>query len=112
MSFTATIMTRDKNNAWYMERPTEKQLTRSARDLLVKYSNIPEEKVEDHVVQIHDEAWEIFPYPCIGQFRFLDLSLKQRDEYPELLEDLHAGKRFLDLGQDVLWHIEESTYTK
>lgn len=59
----------------------------------------------DHVVRIRDEAWKIFPYPCIGQFRFLDLGLKQTKEYAEVLDRLRQGQRFLDMaccfGQEI-----------
>jgi SAM-dependent methyltransferase len=90
--------TKDKSVGWYDERPNETQLTPAARELLENYSNIPADKVEDHVVNIHNEAWEIFPYPCIGQFRFLDLSLRKFEEYPEVLKRLQEGQRLLDLG--------------
>lgn len=95
----------DKNVAWYDEKPRDDQLTREARDLLEGYSKIPPEEVEDHVVKLHNEAWKIFPYPCIGQFRFLDLSLRHMKEYPEVLERLQKGQRLLDMaccfGQEI-----------
>jgi SAM-dependent methyltransferase len=46
-----------------------------------------------------DKAWAVWPYPCIGQFRFLDLSISQSTHYPEILERLKTGEQnFLDLG--------------
>lgn len=53
-----------------------------------------------------DKAWAVYPYPCIGQFRFLELNLAGRtDIYPELVFRLKTGGKFLDigccLGQDV-----------
>lgn len=53
-----------------------------------------------------NRAWEIHPYPCLGQFRFLELNLAARgDLYTRLLSNLKAGGRFLDvgccLGQDI-----------
>lgn len=53
-----------------------------------------------------DRAWAIHPYPCLGQFRFLELNLANRGElYTRLLGILRSGGRFLDvgtcLGQDI-----------
>lgn len=47
-----------------------------------------------------DIAWRTLPYPCLGQFRFLDLDLANRaDVYPALLSRLRTGKqKFLDVG--------------
>lgn len=49
----------------------------------------------------------MWPYPCLGQFRFLELNLANRtDLYPRLLAGLRTGsQKFLDvgccLGQDI-----------
>lgn len=91
-------LTKDKTNAWYDARPHEAALTPAARALLEHYSGIAVDKVEDHVVSIHDEAWEIFPYPCIGNYRFLTLTLRTFEQYPEIRERLQRGERLLDLG--------------
>ncbi|KAE9375707.1 methyltransferase domain-containing protein [Stipitochalara longipes BDJ] len=70
-----------------------------ARHLLETYSNIPSDEVEKHVYAIRDEAWNVWPYPCIGQFRFLDLSISHSPHYPAILERLKTGdENFLDLG--------------
>jgi SAM-dependent methyltransferase len=89
------LLTSDKTVSWYAERP---QLSPAARQLLVKYSKVPAEQVENHVVNIREAAWEIFPYPCIGRFRFLDLGFAKSAEYPEVLKRLHEGQRLLDIG--------------
>ncbi|KAF2255137.1 hypothetical protein BU26DRAFT_151226 [Trematosphaeria pertusa] len=90
---------------WWDERPNGTQITPAARHLLETYSGIPAEKIEDHVIRIRDEAWNIFPYPCIGQFRFLDLSLNQMKEYAEVLQRLQKGQQLLDMaccfGQEI-----------
>jgi 2-polyprenyl-3-methyl-5-hydroxy-6-metoxy-1,4-benzoquinol methylase len=39
-----------------------------------------------------------FPYPCIGAFRFLDLSIPQSPIYPEILDRLKSGQKLLDVG--------------
>lgn len=45
-----------------------------------------------------DRAWEIYPYPCIGQLRFIDLSLRRSPSYPQVLKRLEDGASLLDLG--------------
>ena len=47
-----------------------------------------------------DKAWSIHPYPCIGSFRFLDLSISLSSYYPLLLSRLKSdpAQKFLDLG--------------
>lgn len=53
----------------------------------------------DTDIQKRDTAWNIFPYPCIGQFRFLDMPLGGFDAYPEIVSRLKSGEEtFLDLG--------------
>lgn len=76
-----------------------------ARDLLESYSHIPPVEVENHIITLRNKAWALWPYPCLGQFRFLELNLSARDLYPSLLNRLRAGGTFLDvgccLGQDI-----------
>ncbi len=49
-------------------------------------------------------AWEIFPWPCVGQFWFISLSLSLHPAYPSLLARLRSSEspstpiKFLDLG--------------
>ncbi|KAF2264389.1 hypothetical protein CC78DRAFT_616813 [Lojkania enalia] len=99
------MLTQDKNVAWFDEQPAEGQISPAARRLLETYSSVPSDKVIDHVVKIRDRAWEIFPYPCIGQFRFLDMSLNQFAEYKDIVQRLQAGQKLLDMaccfGQEV-----------
>lgn len=47
-----------------------------------------------------DEAWEVWPYPCIGQFRFLTLALPNTPSFKTIVQRLQASSdaRFLDLG--------------
>ncbi|KAH8904619.1 hypothetical protein BR93DRAFT_826818 [Coniochaeta sp. PMI_546] len=78
-----------------------------ARELLENYSHIPAAEVQDHVITLRNKAWQVWPYPCLGQFRFLELNLANRaDIYPQLLSRLRDGnQKFLDvgccLGQDI-----------
>ncbi|KAL5327559.1 hypothetical protein ACEPPN_005258 [Leptodophora sp. 'Broadleaf-Isolate-01'] len=87
----------DTKSSWYDQKL--KSLGSSGRELLENYGNIPAAEVEDHVYKMRDEAWDVFPYPCIGEFRFLDLALSLSPDYPAVLQRLKSGKEnFLDLG--------------
>ncbi|KAH8794173.1 hypothetical protein BGZ57DRAFT_983441 [Hyaloscypha finlandica] len=91
------INLRAKNVPWY--DPKLKKLGASARELLENYSEIPPAEVESHIYKIRDEAWDVFPYPCIGGFRFLDLAISLSPDYPAVLQRLKSGnENFLDLG--------------
>lgn len=39
-----------------------------------------------------------FPYPCIGQFRFLSLGIANSPHYDEVLQRLRGGEKLLDVG--------------
>ncbi|CAK7220134.1 hypothetical protein SBRCBS47491_004086 [Sporothrix bragantina] len=71
------------------------------RELLEDYSHVPADDAVRHVVDTRNRAWAVHPYPCLGQFRFLELNLSQRgDLYRRLLNELTTkpGSRFLDIG--------------
>ncbi|KUJ13956.1 uncharacterized protein LY89DRAFT_709008 [Mollisia scopiformis] len=92
------IGTRDKDVPWYNPDIGNK-LSPSARELLETYSKILSAEVENHVKRIRDQAWEVWPYPCIGGFRFLDLAIGDSPNYPQILQRLKTGnENFLDLG--------------
>ncbi|KOS36206.1 hypothetical protein ACN38_g13074 [Penicillium nordicum] len=82
--------------AWYESELFE--VPEPAKTLLEKYSKIPSEQVVDHVKKVRDRAFAVFPYPCIGSFRFLDLSIPQSPLYPEILDRLKSGQKLLDVG--------------
>lgn len=121
-----TIGSRDKTVGWYDQ--TFHGIEPAARQLLEEYSHIAPEEVDQYVIAMvryretlfpltcpfahtqkyrratdqptlqRDKAWEIFPYPCIGQFRFLNLSLSKKASYAEILAHLKAGATYLDIG--------------
>ncbi|KAJ6104454.1 hypothetical protein N7523_010774 [Penicillium sp. IBT 18751x] len=75
--------------AWY--EPDLEEVPEPAKTLLEKYSRIPSDQVVQHVNGM-------FPYPCIGSFRFLDLSIPQSPVYAEVLRRLKSGEKLLDVG--------------
>jgi SAM-dependent methyltransferase len=86
------------NVTWFDAHPTESQISQASRQLLENYSGIPPGEVFQHVVNLRDEAWKIFPYPCIGQFRFLEAGLTDCEEYGEVIERLQKGQKLLDMA--------------
>ncbi|CAO1606126.1 MAG: hypothetical protein LQ349_008915 [Xanthoria aureola] len=72
--------------SWY--NPDIKDLPVETRDLFEQYSSIPAEDVVDHIQKMRSRAFSIYPYPCIGQLRFLNLSLSRHPLYPEVLARL------------------------
>ncbi|OQE38936.1 hypothetical protein PENCOP_c007G03133 [Penicillium coprophilum] len=81
---------------WY--EPELIEAPEPAKTLLEKYSKIPPDQVVNHVKKVRDRAFAVFPYPCIGSFRFLDLSIPQSPLYPEVLDRLKSGQKLLDVG--------------
>jgi SAM-dependent methyltransferase len=123
---STAVGTRNKTVAWY--NPTLPILPSRTKDLLQTYSRIPAAEIEAHIHKIvrappstpslivlhrirtkkirlmyspqRDEAWDIWPYPCIGQFRFLTLALPYTPSYAAIVKRLQTAPnaRFLDLG--------------
>ena len=87
---------------WYS--PDLLSLSPQARELFEQYSHIPSDQVIPHIHAVREKAWEIFPYPCIGQWRFLDLSISQHPSYSRILSflkeppSLDQPTTLLDLG--------------
>lgn len=78
--------------------PNLNHVDEPVRSILEEYSNIPADKILDHVRQLRDRAFKIFPYACIGKFSFLQLSIASSPLYPELLRRTKDGEKLLDLG--------------
>jgi len=90
------IGSRDKNVGWYV--PTLDSISPTQWDLLENYSKIPHDRVISSILELRDRAWEVYPFPCIGQFRFIELSLCKMPSYPSVLERIKNGGVFLDIG--------------
>jgi len=78
--------------------PTLENVTEAQRDLFENYSHIASDKVIPHILEVRDRAWEIHPYPCIGQLRFIDLTISRSPSYVSILQRLKDGASLLDLG--------------
>ncbi|KKY31930.1 putative methyltransferase domain-containing protein [Diaporthe ampelina] len=97
------IGSKDRSVAWYDK--TLSGVPADARDLLERYSKVPPDEVEPHVLSMRDKAWDVYPYPCIGQFKFLALRLYDQPSYATVVRRLKQGAKYLDigccLGQDI-----------
>ncbi|KAJ5735969.1 uncharacterized protein N7483_001094 [Penicillium malachiteum] len=69
-----------------------------AREVLEKWSQIPSADVVQHVNDVRDRAYEVYPWPSIGLYQFLDIHMLGFDSYPEILQSIKEGGLFLDLG--------------
>jgi len=87
-----------KSLPWYVPTLQGDSLSQKVKEILHVYSGIEEEKIVEHVLDIRDKAFEIFPYPCIGGFRFLDFNLGRNPYYQEALNRVKEGQILLDLG--------------
>ncbi|KAF2867061.1 hypothetical protein BDV95DRAFT_631234 [Massariosphaeria phaeospora] len=92
---------RSSNLPWYTAG-FEHKLTPSFRKLLEEWSDIAPEEVIPHIYQIRAEAWAVFPWPCIGEFWFIEQGLARHPDYTRIQERLKAPLaselKFLDLG--------------
>ncbi|KAI1174025.1 hypothetical protein F4777DRAFT_599955 [Nemania sp. FL0916] len=83
---------RSKQIPWY-HRDFEHKLQPSFRTLLQEWSGIaPEDR---------EEAWQVFPWPCIGMFWFVEQGLLRHPGYPQILQRIISTSpttKFLDLG--------------
>ncbi|KAF1354047.1 hypothetical protein BDV97DRAFT_396832 [Delphinella strobiligena] len=85
-----------QNSAFYM--PTLHEVEAETLRLFEAYSKIPANQVVPHIEAIRERAWKVFPYPCIGGFHFIELSLSELPIYPEVLSRVQSGESFLDVG--------------
>ncbi|KAE9372371.1 hypothetical protein N431DRAFT_504810 [Stipitochalara longipes BDJ] len=76
-----------KNIFWYSEN-IDKEVTPEFRKFMTAYSEIPDE----------DKAWVIRAYPCTGQGPFLNPLIMRTPAYPEILANLKAGGRMVEIG--------------
>lgn len=100
-----------KDVPWYQKEPD--RFSPACRELLENYSHIPPEEVSSHVFQIRERAWDSKPYPCLGLFRFLDLSISLEPSYPRILSFLkepQSQHTFLDLGCCFAQNIRKLVY--
>ncbi|KAH8666803.1 hypothetical protein BX600DRAFT_511702 [Xylariales sp. PMI_506] len=85
-----------RNVGWYDAPITE--CNDETRDLLERYSHFPPNEVVARIVKVRDQLWDLFPFPTVGQFRFVELNLHRQQIFPTILARVQEGDRFLDVG--------------
>ncbi|KAI0147361.1 hypothetical protein GGR57DRAFT_260661 [Xylariaceae sp. FL1272] len=58
------------------------------RAFLSAYSDIDAADVDEHVYKIRDTLWDMYPYACVGHFRFLSLQFASDPHYQTALQSL------------------------
>ncbi|KAL8948259.1 MAG: hypothetical protein Q9222_005544 [Ikaeria aurantiellina] len=87
----------ERNRRWYQDDLTE--VNEPIRKLLENYSKVPNSEVVKHVNSIRERGFASNPYPCIGLYRFLNLTLLTHPLYDIILKRLKSlDASYLDLG--------------
>ncbi|KAI1656046.1 hypothetical protein F4813DRAFT_365119 [Daldinia decipiens] len=87
----------ERNRGWYQDDLTE--INGPIRKLLENYSKIPSSEVVKHVNSIRERGFAANPYPCIGLYRFTNLTLLSHPLYNTIIERLNvANATYLDVG--------------
>ncbi|KAL1876097.1 hypothetical protein Plec18167_005358 [Paecilomyces lecythidis] len=74
------------------------EVTGPARTLLERWSEIPASEVVQHVNELRDRAYKVFPWASIGLYQFLEIDMLDFDCYPDILDSIKKGALFLDLA--------------
>ncbi|KAF6810484.1 methyltransferase domain-containing protein [Colletotrichum sojae] len=95
-----------KTAPWYVQT-LEDEISPEALELMEKYAHVAPADIRDHIITMRDKIWDVFPYPCVGHFSFLNLNLSTRPAYPRLVARLRddPDARHLEVapcvGQDL-----------
>ncbi|KAI1371993.1 hypothetical protein F4677DRAFT_276520 [Hypoxylon crocopeplum] len=87
----------ERNRGWFQADLTE--VNEPMRKLLENYSEVPSSDVVKHVNTIRERGFASNPYPCIGLYRFANLTLLTHPLYDTIVERLKAADTtYLDIG--------------
>jgi SAM-dependent methyltransferase len=93
----AEMAARLKGRPFYIHTLTS--IDPEARQILESYAGVAPDHVLSHVQTIRDQAWELYPYPCMGKFSFVKMHISKNPAYPTVLRRLLSQKeKLLDLG--------------
>jgi SAM-dependent methyltransferase len=82
-------------------KATLESIDPDARKIFEEYAGIPPAEVLSHVQAVRDQAWELFPYPCMGLFTFLRMRICKNPAYNTVLKRLLTKENettLVDLG--------------
>ncbi|KAJ5899970.1 hypothetical protein N7495_004714 [Penicillium taxi] len=88
----------DRHQQWY--DPDLNEVNPEIRNLLENYSKVSPSEVVKHVNDIRKRGFASNPYPCIGHYRFLNLTLLTHPLYQSILSRLNSDPSalYLDIG--------------
>ncbi|KAI0535552.1 hypothetical protein GGR58DRAFT_478607 [Xylaria digitata] len=87
----------ERNRGWYQDQLTE--VNEPIRKLLEGYSKVLPSEVVTHVNKIRERGFTANPYPCIGLYRFTNLTLLTHPLYKTIVDRLkRPGATYLDIG--------------
>ncbi|KAL9097014.1 MAG: hypothetical protein Q9165_000978 [Trypethelium subeluteriae] len=66
--------------------------------MLRDYSDISDDEIEEHILAVRERAWQVRPFPCLGQFGFLLLRSPTLPTWPQIESRVKEGATILDLG--------------
>ncbi|KAI0438002.1 hypothetical protein F4803DRAFT_565609 [Xylaria telfairii] len=82
---------------WFQDELTE--VNQPFRKLLQGYSGIPSSEIVNHVNDIRERGFKANPYPCIGLYRFTNLTLVTHPLYHTIVDRLkRPNTTYLDIG--------------
>ncbi|KAF9692920.1 hypothetical protein EKO04_009244 [Ascochyta lentis] len=93
---------------WYIKDLVD--LEPKTKELFETYSKVPSDEVVAHITQIRNKAFKVFPYPCLGHWGFLNLSIQKSAAYDEVLQRIKGGEQYLDIGCCVGQDIRKLVY--
>jgi len=96
MSYTHSDPDSLKSSPWYKAELTS--ISPLAREI-IEAAGIPPDQVLEHVKNVRDQAWNVYPYPCMGMFTFVMMLMSKQPLYPTILQRLlQNDETLLDLG--------------
>jgi SAM-dependent methyltransferase len=85
----AEMAARQKEKPFY--KATLQSIDPDVRKIFEEYAGIPPAEVLSHVQTVRDQAWELFPYPCMGLFSFVKMRISKNPAYSTVLKHLLAN---------------------
>lgn len=96
-------LTVSKEMGWYDEPPNG--TAPLFFDLFRTYVGIQDDKdIIKHVNEYRKKAYDICQYPCIGNWAFISMNMTDLPEYPDIVQRLKNGQKFVDFG--CFWSVE------
>ncbi|OAA56248.1 hypothetical protein SPI_07859 [Niveomyces insectorum RCEF 264] len=110
-SMIQTIVESGKRAGKYYDPPPN-DVPSETRRLFEEYVGIAPDEVIPYLAEFRDALWDVYPWPCVGQFKFVSLTLHQQPSYDRIKAIVQNGGRYLDVGcaagQDLRYLLHDS----